>query len=276
MKDQHAERGHATNQSQKTRLGLAETLCNKAFAARVCLLCSLNALQSTGLKVLNSIPFNANACFHKTLLAVLHSETFSRPKIWRIGPPGLDPRCLAFSIEMHVQEYGCRETQTVKAACTHTWRQTSMRVSNQPRSPIMPMARIWSEHTTRSGNCLVILGGGGGLDWPPWDFGCHPPIYRGGGGPRAWSTTNIAHRQKDTCKERRPLSCSGSTPMCHNVPQPVNNVGGLPNSATHPPTDLPKRADTPPTRSSFDQPLSNCLDKMPSAKQNRVTVEQGA
>ena len=34
----------------------------------------------------------------------------------------------------------------------------------------------------------------------------------------------------------------GSTPMCHNVPQPMNNVGGVPSSA---PTHPLKKADTP-------------------------------
>ena len=36
---------------------------------------------------------------------------------------------------------------------------------------------------------------------------------------------------------------SGSTPMCHNVPQPMNNIGSLQDlEPTHP----PNRADTPP------------------------------
>ena len=37
---------------------------------------------------------------------------------------------------------------------------------------------------------------------------------------------------------------TGSTPMCHNVPQPTKNIGGLPSSATDPNTK--KKLPPPP------------------------------
>ena len=56
-------------------------------------------------------------------------------------------------------------------------------------------------------DCLVLRrGGGGGYVGCPEICGSptHPSICRGaggGGGHRAWSTANLAHRHKGTCKE---------------------------------------------------------------------------
>ena len=43
--------------------------------------------------------------------------------------------------------------------------------------------------------------------------------------------------------KRNRAAQSGSTPMCHNAPRPMNNVGGLPSSAT--PTQPTKRTPPP-------------------------------
>ena len=84
-------------------------------------------------------------------------------------------------------------------------------------------------HLRRGGGGTPLLSDswGGGLNWPPWNFGTHPPTH--------WTGESLAKWLKQNSSAQ-----SGSTPVCHNVPQPMNNGGGLPSSATQPP---PKTAD---------------------------------
>ena len=110
--------------------------------------------------------------------------------------------------------------------------------------PVMAVSRLQST----TGLCLVILGGGG-VNWPPWDFGSPShPYAGGGGGHRARSTANIVHRNCKAKQSETGLHKVAAPPMCHNVPQPMKKRWRSTKllQPTHPPTHPPKRADTPP------------------------------
>ena len=80
--------------------------------------------------------------------------------------------------------------------CGHVAQQANALLSSfSPKRPLQILC-FWALWRSGTGNCLVIPGGGGGaLNWPPWDFGSptHPPsdpytiyppthIPEGGGG----------------------------------------------------------------------------------------------
>ena len=93
---------------------------------------------------------------------------------------------------------------------------------------------------TPSGLCFVILGGAGigllgVLAHPPTNPWSHPPTHIpgwGGGGAQSAPTLPMEIVQQNRSAQ------SGSTAMCHNVPQPTYQA----QQPTHP----PKRADSPP------------------------------
>ena len=160
----------------------------------------------------------------------------------------------------------CPVNETLEPLCRNVECKTGQHPSGAPIPCLLvanrpPQNAVWCTlGSHRPVLCLVILGGGG-VNWPPWDCGSpthpptHPPIFprRGGGAsqssvyrqrPRAQSVSQCA-----SAHEKRWRSTKLSNPPTHQKELTPPSPGGVPAlfpKSGETQTNPPSLSQTPP------------------------------